>query len=155
MTNWWDRLKSLPLTIVLTVLIWMYAEAKFTATQDNVHLTLQGASPLGQVELRGADSQNEAFAPRLTVLVTIEGPNNQVNRLYEDSLREQQEVPFSTLDFVPSADELKANGGHGVSRVQTVELLNGLRFFRQRGLTVLAATPAEVECKLAKPTTNP
>jgi hypothetical protein len=156
MTTWWDRLKSLPLTIVLTVLIWMYAEAKFTTTQDNVRLTLKTISPLGEVELRPADSPGDAFAPRMTVLVTVEGPKNQVDRLYQDSLGVQQEEDFSALAYVPPADDLKAGGGRGVSRAQTVELLNGLRFFRQRGVTVVAATPAEVECRLAKPAaTNP
>ena len=35
-----ERLKSLPLTIVLTILIWMYAESQVNSTHSIAHLTV-------------------------------------------------------------------------------------------------------------------
>ncbi len=110
-----DRLKSLPLTILLTVLIWMYAEAKFTATQDHVPLTLRVVSPQGDLVLRALDPTDNRYHSAIALDVTLEGPKNQIDGI-------DQEVASVVAAGCGVFDaELRAAGGafegrHGQSR---------------------------------------
>ncbi len=143
-----DRLKSLPLTILLTVLIWMYAEAKFTATQENVRLTLKPVSPNGDLVLRALDPGESRYQATINLLVTLQGPQNQVDRIYQESLGvAQQDEEFTQLVYVPPAASLKVGTGN---RVDTVAALNGLSYFRNRGVTVTAATPSQMDLEVER-----
>jgi hypothetical protein len=137
-----DRLKSLPLTIVLTVLIWMYAEAKFTSTQENVSLTIKPVSPTGEMVLSAFDPGEKRFQGTVNVVVTLEGPTNQIDRIYQESLGSvAAEEEFSPLRYVPVAETLKLGTDN---QVDTVAALNGLSYFRKRGVTVTSAKPARI-----------
>jgi hypothetical protein len=137
-----DRLKSLPLTMVLTVLIWMYAEAKFTATRENVSLTIKPVSPTGDMVLSAFDPGEKRFQGTVNVAVTLEGPTNQIDRIYQESVGTvAADEDFSPLGYVPPAEGLKAGTDN---EVDTVAALNSLAYFRRRGVTVTSAKPARI-----------
>jgi hypothetical protein len=137
-----DRLKSLPLTIVLTVLIWMYAEARFTATQENVSLTIKPVSPTADMVLSAFDPADKRFQGTVNVVVTLEGPTNQIDRIYQESVGTvTADEDFSALAYRPAAEGLKPGADN---QVDTVSVLNGLSYFRKRGVTVTSAKPARI-----------
>jgi hypothetical protein len=128
-----DRLKSLPLTIVLTVLIWMYAEAKFTTTGD-ARVSVRPVSPNGDLVLRLFDPTEARFLPTASVVVSVSGPTNQITTV-------QQEPEPPTLTFVPQAAALKIGAEN---YVDTASMLNSLSYFKKRGLTVTSAMPSRI-----------
>jgi hypothetical protein len=132
-----DRLKSLPLTIILTVLIWMYAEAKFTATGD-ARLTLRPVSPSGDLVVRVFDPGENRYQPTINIAVTLQGPTNQIGTV-------QQESDTPTLTFVPPAAGLNVGTEN---RIDTVTMLNENSYFRKHGLRVAAATPSRLRLEV-------
>ncbi len=132
-----DRLKSLPLTIVLTILIWMYAEAKFTATGD-ARLSLRPIAPNGDLALRVFDPAQNRFIPVINVVASLQGPTNQITIL-------QQETEPLQLTFTRPASSLSP--GTPVT-VDTVALLNSNSNLRKRELTVTSANPPKVQLEV-------
>jgi hypothetical protein len=132
-----DRLKSLPLTIVLTILIWMYAEAKFTTTGE-ARISLRPSVSNGDLALRVFDPAENRFVPVVNVLASIQGPTNQINAL-------QQEAEPPQLTFSPPASALVPGAQN---KVDTVQMLNSSSYMRKRGLSVLSATPAKMQVEV-------
>src|ERR1041384_1839443 len=71
------RLKTLPLTIILTVLIWMYAEAQFTSSREDVRISA--------LTLRVLDSHGNSVGAVATLAVTLQGPKSQIDRIFQES----------------------------------------------------------------------
>ena len=132
-----DRLKSLPLTIVLTILIWMYAEAKFTATGD-ARLSLRPIAPNGDLALRVFDPAQNRFIPVINVVASLQGPTNQITIL-------QQETEPPQLTFTRPASSLAPGT---LVTVDTVSLLNSNSYLRKRELTVTSANPPKVQLEV-------
>ena len=93
--------KLCSLTIVITILIWMYAESEFASTRDNVAVVITVASPSENysVRLQDLDGQYRASVP---VRISVEGPQNKVVSLNPmvgdgDSLPYVGQVPTSML----------------------------------------------------------
>ncbi|HUO10300.1 MAG TPA: hypothetical protein VM008_18480 [Phycisphaerae bacterium] len=132
-----DRLKSLPLTIVLTVLIWMYAEAKFTATGD-ARISLRPVVPNGDIALRVFDSTESRFLPVINIVASLQGPTNQITAL-------QQETEPPQLTFTPPPAALTTGAS---ATLDTVSILNANSYLRKRGLTVISAAPAKMRLEV-------
>lgn len=136
-----ERLKSLPLTIVLTILIWMYAEAQFTSTRDGVTVFLRVAAPpnSGNVAVRvlDADSKPESQMP---LQITLQGTREQLEAIYDQSIGTQaSDGALSNLVYELSEKELNSD-----RPMDTVQMLNKLSYFRKQGVTVIRAIPAVV-----------
>ena len=132
-----DRLKSLPLTIVLTILIWMYAEAKFTATGD-ARLSLRPIAPNGDLALRVFDAAENRYIPVINVVASLQGPTNQITML------EQETEPLQLM-FTRPASSLTPGT---LVTVDTVSLLNSNSDLRKRELTVTSAIPPKVQLEV-------
>jgi hypothetical protein len=143
-----ERLKSLPLTIVLTILIWMYAEAQFASTQDNVRVTLKVVSPTPEYVIT-AENPDGRYRNSVSITVSVQGAKNQIDRLYQMSLNAiTPDKDFQDLFFSPDERKIKTDPDPSED---TVRLLNGLRYFRDRGMTVTLATPARIRLRVEKP----
>ncbi len=135
-----DRLKSLPLTIILTVLIWMYAEAQFTSVQPDVKINVQVIAPSPDLTLRVHDMSRDAYTPLMNLVVTLQGPRDQIDRIYNDSLQLHYDQASEGLAYVPTPNEVS----QGKFEISTVSILNRMPYFRDRNVTVTSASPARV-----------
>lgn len=136
-----SRLKTLPLTIALTILIWMYAEAEFTSSQEGVPMKLQiQSTDPNQYSLRALD---DAGVPLRTVelSLTLQGAKGQIERIVQ-----QARAPH-TADAIASQLTITRNGGLVAkgSMLYLVPALNELPFFRDKGVTVVACSPDRVK----------
>jgi len=91
-----ERLKSLPLTIVLTILIWMYAESQVNSSHAILHLSVD-------VPVRVTGSPNMLARYDVTinpqvVALSLTGPPEQI-----DALRREAPVQgvYAYLDLSP------------------------------------------------------
>jgi hypothetical protein len=142
-----SRLKSLPLTIVLTILIWMYAEAQFTSIRENVRLDVKIYAPNPEIALRVIDAQGNprSFA---TLNVTLQGPKNQIDRIYQQtqSAGLTQDEEFLQLNYEPPASLLQpALASADDNTIDSKAMLNSLRYFRQRSVIITSAVPERVK----------
>ena len=141
-----ERLKTLPLTVVLTILIWMYAEAEFTSTQDNVAVTVQilSAEP-NQFTVRALDKGSPVRI--LNLQLTLQGAKGQIEKILQ-----QSRAPLGTdaalkpLEIPLDAARLAATG----NVVSMTAQLNGLPYFRDKGVTVVASVPDRVQIESDK-----
>ncbi len=151
-----NRLKTLPLTIILTILIWMFAEAQFTAAQDNIRISARLVSPSPDFAVFALDEGDpKRGRPSINVVATVAGAKAQIDRLYQLSLNATPpDEDFRALAFAPSLEDLQTSANPSID---TVTVLNGLRYFRARGLTVTAATPPRIRLKIEPltPATSP
>ena len=149
-----ERLKSLPLTIVLTILIWMYAEAQFTAHRADIPITLRvaAASKEYSLNVHGADPDDSRGRDVLTIRIAVQGSQAKIDRLYlQSNGTTTPDQDLANLRFLLPAEDTKA----GASRIyDTLIVLNTLPYFRQNGLMVTAANPARmrVDIEMHKPT---
>jgi hypothetical protein len=130
-----DRLKSLPLTIILTILIWMYAEAQFASSEE-------GLTVLPRVVSRDPESAARIVTPADGAFrITVEGSRGQVERFRQQSLGA---LAFSESDQRALVYYIDSKTSQPLE-LPSVQLLNALPFFRRNGLTVTAAAPATVQ----------
>jgi hypothetical protein len=139
-----ERLKSLPLTIFLTILIWMYAEAQFTTTQQDIPISVRIASGTPEYALRTMDPVTKRYTDILHFVVTLQGAKSQVDRIFQEAEgvmrdRAADERP-QELTYIPTADQLRQAAG-GDMHPSVLTLLNRLDYFRSRGVSVTFAAP--------------
>ncbi len=150
-----NRLKSLPLTILLTILIWMYAEAQFMSTQPDVPLSVRIASGSSDYAVRTLDPVDKRYTNILNFVVTLQGPRNQIDQIFQDSQGMHGSAggdKLAGLTFIPTNDQLRAaaaagdsaGGSGGVLHPNVLQMLNELEYFRSRGVTVTFASPYSV-----------
>ncbi len=122
-----DRLKSLPLTIVLTVLIWMYAESQVTSQQ--AQLEVPGVPVLVSFppELL---SRYEVVLETKSVTVTVLGSGVPIDALRSKIRRNEETGIFAHLNI--EAGDLPA----------PTKLQRQLQFALPEGITLLSY-PAE------------
>ena len=139
-----ERLKTLPLTILLTILIWMYAEAQFTAAQTDVPIHVRIASGTTDYAVRTLDPQTKRYTDTLSFVVTLQGPKNQIEQIYQEAqgaARDKSaEERLASLTYVPTGDQLRQAVGGGM-HPYVLPMLNRLDYFRGRGVTVTFASP--------------
>lgn len=141
-----DRLKVLPLTALLTVLLWLYADAHLTATERDlpIHITiLAGAAANGNPQTvllkRPRDSR---------FIISIQGSADAVDRIRQQcesrGLFTPQDV--NNLTYVLSRADLKriARG----KPLNTQRLLNSLAYFNKRRVVVTAVRPRRISLKV-------
>jgi hypothetical protein len=146
-----ERLKGLPLTIILTILIWMYAESQFTASQPDVRLNVQVVTTTPDYQLIIFDADRKTTTKTMNLVVTLQGPQNQIKDIYQESLQLNPDEPFPNLTYTPTATEMAkatANAGPGGSSildVNTAAILDRSEFFRSQGVTVTHVSPAHMQ----------
>ena len=133
-------LKSLPLTILLSVLIWMYAEAQFTNTQENVQLSVKLVTPSPELTLRAIDPVRKRVTDTMNAVVTLQGPRNQLDAIYQQSQGVADEE-LASLSWVPRQADLHPGEA---TTVDMVSMLNSLNYFRDRRVTIISAAPPRV-----------
>lgn len=166
-----ERLKSLPLTILLTLLIWAYAEAQFTSTQQDVPINVRVASNSPDYALRVMDPVTKRFSNILNFIVTLQGPRNQIDQILQESQGASRdksgEDHLGALTYIPTTDQLRqavASGGstsggsereNGAATADgeglhpaVIPMLNRLEYFRSRGVTVTFANPSYVNIEV-------
>ena len=143
-----DRLKSFPLTIILTILIWMYAESQFTATQEGLQASIGvGATSAFTVDLQDPGASDKTYHKTIPVRITVEGAKAQVDRLYQQAIGVIAPDPdFSNIVYDPKPEDLHP-GTDGT--LDTVAMLNQTAYFRRSGVRVVAAVPARVRLQVS------
>ena len=103
-----DRLKSLPLTIVLTILIWMYAESQFTATRENLQVSLTiAATPQYVVDMQDVEGDKE-YHKTVAVRITLQGARDKVEKIYQQQMGVVTPDPaFMNQVYQPNPGELR------------------------------------------------
>ncbi len=141
-----EHLKLLPLTVLLTVLLWMYADANLTAVESDlpIHVRLAAGPATGphaqSVQLISpADGEFE---------ITVQGPRNKVSRVRQQcegrAVFTQQDR--DNLSDVLTGSQLQAiRNGHPL---EAIRVLNRLPYFRQRGVLVTAVRPKRIICRI-------
>jgi len=131
-----DRLKSLPLTIVLTILIWMYAESQVTSPQGTARLDVKGVPVLAAGAPDVLSPVHVEVEPR-TVDLIVSGPQEAIDRLHNRIVRSgvKSSGIFAYLD-IDANDE---PDGRMIRRQLRYSLPDGV---------MLYAAPADVTCRI-------
>jgi hypothetical protein len=135
------HLKSLPLTIVLTILIWMYAEAEFTSTQEGVpvRIQIQAARP-DQTSIRVVDEKGTPVRG-VNVQLTLQGAKGQIDRIMQQS----QPPLAGGGDSAPLPPLTLTLGENEDKTLSLLPRLNAMPYFREKNVRVLACSPDHVE----------
>src|SRR5260221_13673734 len=75
-----DRLKSLPLTIFLTILIWMYAESQVTSSHETKSVVVPDV-PVSISGAPGVLSKYEVELSKPTVTIKVSGSGEPIEAL--------------------------------------------------------------------------
>jgi hypothetical protein len=143
-----DRLKSLPLTIVLTILVWMYAEAQFTSHREDITVVLHVAVPNKDYQAQVIDPMEGRPRQAVALMISVQGAQAKVDRLYQQAIGALvSDDELSKLVYVVPPEDLQGNPDH---LVETVKILNGLPYFRSNGLLVTAANPPRVRIGIVR-----
>ena len=131
------KLRNLPLTIVLTILIWMYAEAQFSAFEDNLPLTIHVAPIANDQSIRMIEPADGQFHIR------VEGPRTHVGR-FSDLARHTADARPGELGSLDVTPKYRLNRGTD-NWIDSATAINALPYFRDNGLTVTAAIPPRIK----------
>ena len=122
-----DRLKSLPLTIGLTLLIWLYAESQVRPTQNASEMEIE--VPVWVAGPPDIINDNDVIVDPRVVKVTIAGTQEALNKLDKRMVGAYLDVDWGDRDV-------------------TTMTRKALRVTAPSGLTV--ARPVEVNFKLSE-----
>lgn len=136
-----DRLKVLPLTLLLSVLLWLYADANLTSTQGDlpIRISVIAAPDAGSRTVQLAQPATGDFQ------ITIQGPRNRVGRVRQQC---EGRAVFTTEDvnnlvYVVHHPDQLALGTH--DQLDAVKVFNSLPFFRQRRINVISVKPSTLQ----------
>jgi hypothetical protein len=136
-----DRLKVVPLTLLLTLLLWMYADAHLTAIENNLPFQISVVVPPSDAHdiVQIISPANGEFH------VNIQGPRDQVQQIRDQA---DGRAIFTHDDrnnlayVVRHLNRLTIGDNNYIS---SVRVLNDLPYFRQRHVTVTSASPARIQ----------
>ncbi len=136
-----DRFKVLPLTLLLTVLLWMYADAHLTAIHSNLPFQISVVVPPSDAHdiVQIISPANGEFH------VDIQGPRDQVQQIRDQA---DGRAIFTRDDRNNLAYVVRHIGSLALGSnnyMSSVQVLNDLPYFRQRHVTVTAASPARLQ----------
>ncbi len=123
------KLRNLPLTIVLTILIWMYAEAQNVTSKDNLPITIRVTPFANDEVLRLVDPMDGKFR------ISVGGKQASVDRVANGRQEELASMDFTPAHRLPLGQKVT---------VDSVAVLNALPYFQRNGLTVTSASPAQI-----------
>ncbi len=138
-----DRLKVVPLTIVLTVLLWLYADANLTSTVGDlpVHITVVAAA--------GTHRTLQVLKPAQgDFQITIQGSRrrvDQVRRLCTGQAPMTRQDLANLVYVVHHPGRLRLGAPNSLDAKL---VLNSLAFFRRRHVAVSAVTPARIQLRV-------
>jgi hypothetical protein len=139
-----DRLKVLPLTILITVLLWLYADAHLTETQSDLPI---------QIYLVAAPGANNRIVQEISPTdgrfqVTIQGPSDAVERIrlqcYGGSIFTRDDQNNLTY-VIPQSDSQRVGATTGFD---ALDVLNSLAYFSDRNVIVTAVHPQQIQLRV-------
>ncbi len=136
-----DRLKVLPLTLLLSVLLWLYADANLTSTENDlpIHIAVIAAPDAGSRTVQLARPVGGDFQ------ISIQGPRNRVQRVRQQC---EGRAVFTTDDLSNLVYVVRHPGRLAIGRhdsLDAVKVFNSLPFFRQRRINVISVKPARLQ----------
>ena len=145
-TQFIDRLKVLPLTVLLTVLLWLYADAHLTATQRDlpIHITiLAGAGANGNPQTVLMKSPTDS-----AFVVNIQGSGEAVDRIRQQcdgrGLFTLQDMNNLTYALTRSDIRRIAAG----KSLNALRIFNSLAYFTRHRVVVTAVSPRHIKLKV-------
>lgn len=145
-TKFTDRLKVLPLTVLLTVLLWLYADAHLTVTQRDlpIHITiLAGAGANGNPQTVLMKSPADS-----AFVINIQGSGEAVDRIRQQcdsrGLFTPQDV--NNLTYVLTRADM-----HKIAAKKTLNaqrIFNSLTYFNRRRVAVTAVIPRHIRLQV-------
>ncbi len=136
-----ERLKVVPLTLLLTLLLWMYADAHLTAIQNNLPFQISVVVPPSDTNdiVQIVSPANGEFH------VNIQGPRDQVQQIQDqaDGRAIFTHDDRNNLSYVVRHIKTLAIGSGNY--ISSVRVLNDLPYFRQRHVIVTSASPAQIQ----------
>ena len=137
----WERLKVVPLTLLLTLLLWMYADAHLTAIENNLPFQISVVVPPSDANdiVQIVSPANAEFH------VNIQGPRDQVQQIRDqaDGRAIFTRDDRNNLAYVVRRLSTLTIGSKNY--ISSVRVLNDLPYFRQRHVRVISATPARIQ----------
>ncbi|HTV48602.1 MAG TPA: hypothetical protein VMG59_09185 [Phycisphaerae bacterium] len=139
-----DRLKVLPLTILITVLLWLYADAHLTETESDLPI---------QIYMAASPQANNKIIQELAPAggrfqVTIQGPSDAVERIrlqcYGEAIVTHDDQNNLTY-IIPGISSLQAGTQ---MQLDALQVLNSLPYFRSRNVVVTAVWPQQVQLRV-------
>ncbi|MGC9258983.1 MAG: hypothetical protein ACP5I8_02750 [Phycisphaerae bacterium] len=136
-----ERLKVVPLTLLLTLLLWMYADAHLTAIQNNLPFEISVVVPPSNTH----DIVQIISPMNGTFHVDIQGPRNQVQQI-SDQAEGRAIFTRDDLNNLAYVVQHLANLKIGAKNyISAVRVFNDLPYFRQRHVTVTTVRPALIQ----------
>jgi hypothetical protein len=145
-TKFTDRLKVLPLTVLLTVLLWLYADAHLTATQRDlpIHITIlagAGANGNPQTVLMEMPADSD-------FVVNIQGSGEAVDRIRQQC---DGRGPFTAQDvnnltYALTRSDIKRIAAGKSLNAQRI--FNSLVYFTRHRVVVTAVSPPQIKLKV-------
>jgi hypothetical protein len=136
-----ERLKVVPLTLLLTLLLWMYADAHLTAIQNNLPFQISVVVPPSDANdiVQIVSPANGEFH------VNIQGPRDQVQQIQDqaDGRAIFTHDDRNNLSYVVRHIKKLAIGSNNY--ISSVQVLNDLPYFRQRHVVVTSASPGRIQ----------
>ncbi len=135
-----ERLKVVPLTLLLTLLLWMYADAHLTAIQNNLPFEISAVVPPSN-----SHDIVQIINPSGDFHIDIQGPRNEVQQISDQA---DGRAIFTRDDrnnlvyVVRHIATLKIGTNNYISAVR---VFNELPYFRQRHVMVTAVSPARIQ----------
>ncbi len=141
-----ERLKVVPLTLLLTLLLWMYADAHLTAIQNSLPFQISVVVPPSDANdiVQIIDPTNGEFH------INIQGPRDQVQQILDQA----DGRAIFTRDDRNNLAYVVRHPGHlaigSENYINAVQAFNDLPYFRQRHVTVTSVSPARIQLALDK-----
>jgi len=133
-----DRLKSLPLTIILTILIWMYAESQVNSARSDISLTMSDI-PVWVSGPPSVLSQYDVMVESKSIVISVTGSPNLIEALRNRN--PGQSGIFAYLDITPE-DRASPNLKYRSIRVVTPVGITVLQKPELVGFRLALKTPA-------------
>ena len=136
-----ERLKVVPLTLLLTLLLWMYADAHLTAIQNDLPFQISVVVPPSDANdiVQIISPSNGEFH------VNIQGPRDQVQQIRDQADGRAIFTHDDRNNLAYVVRHLRSLTIGPQNYISSVRVLNDLPYFRQRHVTVISATPARIQ----------
>jgi hypothetical protein len=142
-----DRLKSLPLTILLTILIWMYAESQVNSTRAEAKLTVKDI-PVWVSGPPSVLAANDITVEPKTVEVTVVGTPDLIDTLNQRATTGGQSTGIHAfVDLTPDDKPAPGVVSYRSPRIVTPAGLTLLQAPERVGFRMVASATTKPETK--------
>jgi hypothetical protein len=139
-SNLTTHLKLLPLTVTLTVLLWLYADAHLTATQQDLPLRVKFAAVMNNHSMTVSVRQPQGGEYQ----ISLTGRKSRVNQVADQLFGRAILTSADRHDLTYAFDGSHFRYGKTYT-FDTLRLLNSLPYFRRHHVAIIAARPRKTE----------